>query len=110
MAALLKGVRMPCDLAPVTGGHQTVAHTAGLLVAFATANIAPAEIGRAVGDELERLDYTLTSTSSTQVQATRGDDVLLVTLVTDPAEAMRDGQKAYPTLPPNSVVVEFESA
>lgn len=109
VARLLQGISMPCDLAPVIGEDAPVRAGVGLHVAFSTAGTGPSEVGRSLGDELERLGFSLESVSDTQVEATRSDGTLLVSLLTKPAEVKREGRKAYPALPPRSIVVEFES-
>lgn len=97
---------MPCDLVPVI---DPTAMDAQWRVAFSTRGVPPAEVGSKVGDELERLGYTLRSLNETEVQATRNDDVLTVRLIVNPEAAQRDGRPAFPTLAPGSIVVEFSS-
>lgn len=107
VATLLQGIAMPCDLAPVT--DAAALDPTGHRVAFHTAGFDPAEVGRRVGDELERLGFTLRSLSATEIAALRADDRLEVTLHPMAGKAQRDGSPAYPSLPSTSVVVEFRS-
>ncbi|MCX7620175.1 MAG: hypothetical protein N2037_04945 [Acidimicrobiales bacterium] len=106
IAELLRGINMPCDLVPVI---DPSALDAQWRVAFSTRGFAPAEVGAQVGDELERLGYSLRSVSDTEVMATRGPDVLTVRLITNPEAARREDRPAFPTLAPGSLVVEFSS-
>jgi hypothetical protein len=107
VATLLQGIAMPCDLAPVI--DAAAADPTGHRVAFHTTGFDPGEVGRRVGDELERLGFTLRSLSATEIAALRDDDRLEVTLHPMAGKAQRDGSPAYPSLPPTSVVVEFRS-
>jgi hypothetical protein len=106
IAELLRGISMPCDLVPVI---DPTAMDAQWRVAFSTRGVPPAEVGSKVGDELERLGYTLRSLNEAELQATRNDDVLTVRLIVNPEAARRDDRPAFPTLAPGSIVVEFSS-
>jgi hypothetical protein len=107
VAAILKGISMPDALAPVV--NIDAADLSGLRVAFSANGVDPGQVGRAVGDELERLGFTLRSLGDTQLGAQRDHDELVVSILTDPAGIERLGSKAFPLLPANSFVVEFES-
>ena len=109
VARLLEGISLPCDLAPVISADKPVRASVGLHVAFSTSGVDPREIGQKLGDELERLGFSVESVSASQVQATRQDGGLLVSLLTDPAKMTREGKQVYPTMPPGSTVVEVES-
>jgi hypothetical protein len=78
-------------------------------VSFSTTRFEGAEVGAQLGDELERLGFTLQSVSDTEVDAIREDGTLRVTLYTEPASVKRAGQRVYPTVSPSAVVVLFES-
>lgn len=106
VSELLQGIEMPCDLSPLISADAVVTPHH---VAFVTTGVPPADVGSKVGDELERLHFALRSDSDTEVVATRGDDVLRVTLHPD-ADAIRiDGERLFPSVPNGSVVVEFRS-
>lgn len=109
VAKLLQGIAMPCDLAPIVVTDASASAGLGLEVAFATSGVDASEVGRSVGDELERLGFSVQSVSDTAVEADRDDGRLRVTLVTDPGERKREGRRVYPSLPADSLVVEFES-
>ncbi len=64
---------------------------------FFTDRADAATVGASLGDELERLGYTLHSTSETEVVATRPDASLQVSIPTDAS--------SYPTAPAGSVLV-----
>ena len=78
-------------------------------MAFIAIGADPGRVGRAVGDELERLGFALQSLGDTQLGAQRDDDELVVTIYTDPTAVERLGAKAFPVLPAGTFVVEFES-
>jgi hypothetical protein len=107
VARVLKGIAMPDELAPVI--NVDASDLSGLRVAFSAVGADPSRVGRAVGDELERLGFTLQSLSDTQLGAQRDDDELVVTIYTDPARVQRLGTPAFPALPAGAIVVEFES-
>ena len=98
VASALAGISLPCELAPLTGaGELPDPHR----VVFFT-DRAPAEtVGAALGDELERLGFTLRSVSDTEVVATRGGTELSV--------RVHPGTEGFPTAPPGSVVVVVSS-
>jgi hypothetical protein len=100
---------MPCDLAPIISDSMAVRASAGLFVAFSTNTVSAPEVGSALGDELEQLGFAVESVSDSAVEARRSDGNLRVSLVTEPGELKREGIRVYPTLPPASIVVEFES-
>jgi len=106
VAELLAGIQLPCGLAPVMspegsfGPHR---------VAFSTPDHGPAAVGREVGDELERLGYSLHSTGDTTLEARKGNQVLSVTLHPQAKTAAEDGARMFPHVPAGSVAVVFSS-
>jgi hypothetical protein len=106
VSALLEGMVMPCDLVPlinvdvVPSPHHVV---------FVTTGHAPAEIGSSLGDELERLGFTLRSETDNEVVATRDGASLRVILHPDAATERVDGALRYPSIPGGSTAVEFRS-
>jgi hypothetical protein len=105
VAAMLSGVSMPCDLVPIVDADAVVNP---YRVAFSTHTAPAADVGAAVGDELERLGFALRSVTSNQVEATKDEQRLTVTIHADASTATVADAAAYPNLPPGSVVVEFE--
>ncbi len=106
VADLLAGIQLPCELVPVMstegsfGPHR---------VAFSTSEHGPGTVGREVGDELERLGFTLQSTGETTLQATKEDQTLVVTLYPQAKTATEDGSRMFPHVPAGSVAVVFSS-
>lgn len=98
VAEALAGIALPCELAPLTGTEALP--DPRRLVCFT--DRAPAEsVGAAVGDELERLGFTLRPVSATALVAARSGTELTVTVHPTP--------EAFPTAPPGSVVVVFST-
>jgi hypothetical protein len=106
VAEVLHGIVMPCDLSPIVDPNRVFDP---YRVAFSTNTVPAATVGAAVGDELERLDFALASTTSNQLAATKGDRRVTVTIHPEPAEVTYGDGPAFPTLPPGSVVVEFQT-
>ncbi len=107
LTTLMANIALPCDLAPLVSLDD--AHLADVQARFVTGGHDPAEVGREVGDELERLGFTLASLSDTQVLATRDDGRLTVTIHTKPHTIEVDGRRLFPTTGADDVVVEFVS-
>lgn len=105
---LLAGIELPCDLVPVVRDRDI--RIVDIHAAFLASGYEPAEVGRRLGDELERLGYTLGSESEQVVIATRDDGRLRVTLHPDAAGVVEDGEPAFPSARPGDVAVEFLSA
>ena len=104
VAAALTGVRLPDDLVPFVGSGTSVdPHQ----VLFLAPTLPAAEVGRALGDELERLGYRVASESDVVAVATKGSAVLRVALHPDPANERVDGVRRFPTAPASGVVIEF---
>jgi len=106
VAAALTGVRLPDDLVPLVGNDTSADPH---LVTFVAPRLPAADVGRALGDELERLGYRVESESDIVAVATKGAAVLRVTLYPDAANERIDGIRRFPTAPASSVVVEFAS-
>lgn len=104
VAAALTGVRLPDDLVPLVGNDTSVDPH---LVTFLAPTLPAAEVGRALGDELERLGYRVASESDVVAVATKGSAVLRVALYPDPANERVDGVRRFPTAPATGVVIEF---
>lgn len=107
LTTLMAGIALPCDLAPLVSLDD--AHLTDVQARFVTGGHDPAEVGREVGDELERLGFTLASLSANEVLATRDDGRLTVTIHTNPQTIEVDGRRLFPTTSGDDVVVEFVS-
>jgi hypothetical protein len=106
VAAALTGVRLPEDLVPLVGD---AASPDPHHVFFHTTETPAAQLGRQLGDELERLGYQVRSESDTVALATKGPVALRITLHPDASNERIDGRARFPTAGPSSVVVELES-
>jgi hypothetical protein len=106
VADVLTGIRMPSGLVPLVIDDRSLDP---YRVVFVTTGIAAPEVGAAVGDELERLGFTLSTTSNTQAWAERDGLQVAVTLVPAAHQIMDGDRRVYPTVPPDSVVVEFRT-
>lgn len=105
IADALAGVAVPDGLVPLMA---TALGEVGLHRAlFIGTGLDPAVVGRHLGDELERVGYTLRSTSATSVEARRAGGLVRVVLHLDPANEHHDGSRAFPTARPGDLVVEF---
>lgn len=93
LADLLAGVELPQGLRPVApAGPVTADDTVYLLT-----DRAPAEVvGPAVADELERLGYSLEAVDPSTLVASRGADVLTLTMVLDPRSLTEHGAALFP--------------
>lgn len=106
VADALSGIAMPCDLTPVV---DTGRRLDPYRVAFTTDTSPAAEVGAAVGDELERLGFALASTASNQLAATKDGTRVTVTIHTDPSTVMIAEAPAFPSARPGSLIVEFQT-
>jgi hypothetical protein len=97
---------MPCDLSPVIDPDRVFDP---YRVAFSTNTATAAAVGAGVGDELERLEFTLASTSAVQLSATKHGQRVVVTIHADPAAVTYGDGQAFRNMPPGSVVVEFQT-
>jgi hypothetical protein len=104
VAELVAGIAMPCGLAPIIGSDRFLDP---YHVAFSTDTAPATTVGAGVGDELERLGFALQSTAENRVAATKDGHQLTVTIYPDAADVTFGDAKAYPTVPPGSVVVEL---
>jgi hypothetical protein len=105
VASALAGIALPEALTPLStlGVGEPGEHRAVFIATRADAAL----IGRQVGDELERLGYTLRSTSDTTLDARRGDALIVVALYPEPEATVVDGVRVFPTARVGDVVVEF---
>ncbi|MEJ5254659.1 MAG: hypothetical protein WHS89_04860 [Acidimicrobiales bacterium] len=94
VAEAVRGIRMPCGLAPLVGSSTALDPNH---VVFSTTETTPEVVGTALADELERLGFTIRSVATNQAVATKPGAQVTVTVHTD--------LRAFPTAPPGSVVV-----
>lgn len=104
VAEALSGIDWPCDLAPLVTGAPDPYR-----VAFVTRGVPAEEVGAALGDELERLGFTLASVNDTTAKATRDGTEVQVVIHPDGSRVLRGGERAFPTANAASVVVEFST-
>jgi hypothetical protein len=105
VADVVQGITLPYDLAPLTTLVERP--DVGDRVAFWT-DRAPAEVvGAAVADEFERLGFTIEPVGSDTMRVTRDGQVLMARLHESPGLANVGGVPAFPSVPPNSVVLEL---
>jgi hypothetical protein len=105
LSEMISGIALPCDLMPLVSLDQ--AEVVGLHATFATSGHPASTVGRSLGDELERLGFTLRSTAENEVVARRGRDQIRVTIHARPDLLERDEVKVFPTTEEGDVVVEF---
>jgi hypothetical protein len=106
VADALRGIRMPCDLTPLTGSQADFDHR----IAFVTVGYPAEAVAPEVADEIERLGMTFHALSETSAIAAR-DGVRVKVAVHTVGSALNGiADPRYPTAPERSVVVEFELA
>jgi hypothetical protein len=106
VADVLQGISLPCDLSPIVDTGRALDP---YRVAFVTNRATPAEVGAGVGDELERLGFSLATVSDTELEATKDEGRVVVTLHPNPSTVTFGASPAFPNLPEGSVVVEFHT-
>jgi hypothetical protein len=104
IATALEGIRMPCDLAPLTGSLADIERR----VAFFTVGWPAEAVGPEVADELERIGMQFTSLSDNRAVARRDDVEVRVALHSVGSAINGIADPTFPTAPEHSVVVEFE--
>lgn len=105
LATLIAGIVLPCDLAPLS--NVADAEPTATRAWFVTSDHEPAVVGSELGDELERLGFTLSSSAANQVVATGPAGRLTATLHLEPHRAGPDGSRRFPTTRDGDVVVEL---
>jgi len=106
IADALQGIRMPCDLMPLTGGQADFERRA----AFVTVGYPAAAVAPEVADEVERLGMAFNALSDTTAVAEREDVRVKIAVRTVGPSVDGIADPLYPTAPEHSVVVEFELA
>ena len=104
IASALDGIRLPCDLAPLTSGIDDFERRA----AFFTVGYPAEAVAPEIADELERIGMEFSAISETTALARR-DDLQVRVAVHSVGPAINGvADLTFPTAPENSVVVEFE--
>jgi hypothetical protein len=101
----VRGITMPCGLTPVIDGVQSIPNP--FRAAFLTTTADAATVGAGLADELERLGFTLSTSTPTELLARRDTIELRVVLYVSPATAQRGLDRIFPAAPPGSVGVEL---
>ena len=100
---LLAGVRLPCGLERLHPDGEDE----NLRRAFYTTGHEPKMVAISVADELERLGLDVEPLSYTEARAWRDGLELAVTIFLEPRRVIRGRRAAFPTAPPDAVVIEF---
>jgi hypothetical protein len=101
----VQGIVMPCGLAPVIDGSQSIPNP--FRVAFVTTEADAPTVGAGLADELERLGFSLATVTPTELLARRDDAELRVVLYVNPATAKRGLDLVFPAVAANAVGVEL---
>ncbi|MEI7591790.1 MAG: hypothetical protein WCK41_01065 [Actinomycetes bacterium] len=107
VADALTGIAMPSGLAPSVDPTRAIPDP--FRVSFLTRDADAAAVGSAIGDELERLGFVLSSTSETVLRARKGDIDITVTLYPEPWTATRGLDRVFPIATQGSVGLEFST-
>ncbi|HEY5155718.1 MAG TPA: hypothetical protein VIJ47_13340, partial [Acidimicrobiales bacterium] len=100
-----RGIAMPCNLTPVIDGSVSIPNP--FRVAFLTAEAPAPTVGAALGDELQRLGFTLTTPAATELLARKPGVELRVMLYPTASAARRGLDLIFPAAPEGAVGVEF---
>ncbi len=105
MVEATRGIAMPCNLSPVVDGTVSIPNP--FRVAFLTTDADAVTVGAALGDELERLGFTLTTPAATELLARKPGVELRVVLYPTASAARRGLDLIFPAAPDHAVGVEF---
>ena len=100
-----RGITMPCNLSPVIDGTVSIPNP--FRVAFLTTDADAATVGAALGDELQRLGFSLTTPATTELLARKPGVELRVVLYPTASAARRGLDAIFPAAPDHAVGVEF---
>ena len=103
----LQGIVMPCNLSPVIDGAVSIPNP--FRVAFLTADADAPTVGAALGDELQRLGFTLSTPAATELLARKSGTEVRVMLYPTASAARRGLDLIFPAAPDHAVGVEFTS-
>jgi hypothetical protein len=106
VAEAVAGIQLPCGLAPAT---TTERFPSPFIARFLTTESDPATVGAGLADELERLGFSLSTSTPTELVARRADAEVRVVLYVNPAAAKRGLDAIFPAAPPGSVGVELST-
>jgi len=107
VAEAVRGIEMPSGLSPVIDGSQSIPNP--FRAAFLTSEADASTVGAALADELERLGFTLSTSTPTELLARRDAVELRVVLYVKPEAAKRGLDRIFPAAPPGSVGVELST-
>jgi hypothetical protein len=105
VADALAGITLPCGLSPVIDPSGLDPHR----VCFLTTGVPAAQVGREVGDEVERLGYALRSDSAAEAIATRDGVEIRIIIHPVAPSAVTGSVRLFPNAPADSVAVEFRT-
>lgn len=101
----LAGIRLPCDLLPMTVVEGRTLGPRELLLV--TSGYTGTEVGRALGDAVAALGYAVSPLGSNRALATRHRDEITITIHDRPDTILAGRRPAFPTAGADSVVVEL---
>jgi hypothetical protein len=107
VAEAVRGIALPCGLSPVVDGTVSIPNP--FRAAFITTEADAATVGAAMGDELERLGYSLATVAATELVARRPGAELRVVLYPTPGAARRGLDALFPAAPDGSVGLELST-
>ena len=107
VAEALQGIVMPCGLTPVVDGTVSIPNP--FRVAFLTTDADAQAVGAGIGDELERLGYTLSTAAATELVARKPGAELRVVLYPTPSAARRGFDAIFPAAPDGAVGLELST-
>ena len=103
----LSGIKMPCDLAPLTVGVESLNPAQVDLV---TTGVGPDDVAAQLDKELTRLGYDVAELGEGEHLATRGETVVRVKVHDRPAVSVGSDGRGFPTAPADGIVVELSLA
>lgn len=106
IAQALSGIEMPAGLTPLIGAG---APQGTFDTVFFSTSASAAELGVALGEELQRLGYSIRSISDTDGIADRDGTQLYLTLHPRASRAKLGTEPRFPSIPSDAVVVEFST-
>ncbi|HEX7096705.1 MAG TPA: hypothetical protein VF183_12545 [Acidimicrobiales bacterium] len=104
LPAALEGIRLPCDLAPLTSAAVDFQTRA----VFTTGGYPAEVVAPALADELERIGMTFHAVTDNTAIAERDGTRVRVSVRSVGASVNGVTDLVYPTAPENSVIVELE--
>ncbi len=102
LAEALSGVAMPCDLVPFSTGDIDPRY-----IAFSTIGHSPADAGTALGEELSRLGFELTTVDDRTMHAVHGADEVNVKMLSAVLDSPGVMNERFPNIGADALVVEL---